>query len=476
MNISIDIIKSLAEYDIASVHREWKKALRDFPFKVVVLDDDPTGIQTVHDIDVYTMWDFEDMVSAFNQQESMFFILTNSRGLDTEQTKAMHINIAQTLIDVSKATRKDFIIVSRSDSTLRGHYPQETEILRNVLESKAGMCIDGEIIMPFFAQGGRYTINNIHYVASGEYLVPSGETEFARDKTFGYKSSDLREWVDEKTKGEYPSEGVLWVSLEELRSRDLTAIEKKLSLLSGFEKLIVNAVSDADAEVFVTALISQLKKGKRFLFRSAAGFVRALGGIEPRGLLTHDELIDAENMNGGLIVVGSHVQKTSRQLSYLQNDTSLMFLELNQHLALDEAAFRAECGRAKSLLNDAIGSGISVVLHTRRERFDLNSGDKEAELRLAMSISHAITDIVASLTHRPSFIVAKGGITSSEIGTNALKVKRAIVPGQILPGVPVWRLGQESRFPGLSYVVFPGNVGEDCSLLDAVQKLRGAIS
>ena len=58
---------------------------------------------------------------------------------------------------------------------------------------------------------------------------------------------------------------------------------------------------------------------------------------------------------------------------------------------------------------------------------------------------------------------AKGGITFSGIGTKALKVRRALVMGQIRPGIPVWQTGAESRFPGISYVIFPDNVGEDTS-------------
>jgi len=46
------------------------------------------------------------------------------------------------------------------------------------------------------------------------------------------------------------------------------------------------------------------------------------------------------------------------------------------------------------------------------------------------------------------------------------------VLGQILPGVPVWKLGAESRFPNLAYIVFPGNVGDAHSLADVVRQLK----
>jgi uncharacterized protein YgbK (DUF1537 family) len=104
------------------------------------------------------------------------------------------------------------------------------------------------------------------------------------------------------------------------------------------------------------------------------------------------------------------------------------------------------------------------VIFTNRNRFDLNTGNKEDELRVAVKIAAAVTSFVSNLKNKPRFIIAKGGITSSEIGTIALKVKKALVLGQVLPGVPVWLTGPESRFPNTPYIIFPGNVGEEDSL------------
>ena len=120
---------------------------------------------------------------------------------------------------------------------------------------------------------------------------------------------------------------------------------------------------------------------------------------------------------------------------------------------------------------DSIAAGKTTVLMTRRERIDLNTGNKEDELALARRISDALSEIVAKLEVRPAYLVAKGGITSSDIGTKGLGVKKAIVAGQILPGVPVWKLGKESRFENLSYIIFPGNVGDDLALKQIVELL-----
>lgn len=466
------VLDRLPTYANTEVHCNWRKAVGTYGQKVVVLDDDPTGVQTVHDVYVYTDWRVESLTRAFEAPEKMFFVLTNSRGMDAAESHKAHTEIARNLLAASRKTGRDFLIVSRSDSTLRGHYPLETETLRGILEAEGGMRLDGEILMPFFAQGGRYTMDNVHYVAAGDRLVPVGESEFARDRTFGYVASDLREWIEEKSGGAYPAKSVTTVSIAELRGNDLTAVTDKLRSVKDFNKVVVNAVEDRDAERFVTALAPLLAEGKRFLCRSAAALARALGGVEERALLTRSELVNTQNRNGGLIVIGSHVQKTTRQLEALRKEENMVFLEFNQHLALDKAAFTAECIRVRERMNGHIQAGRTVAVYTRRDRFDLNTGNREDELRLAARISDSVTELVSSLAVRPNFIIAKGGITSSDIGVKALRVSRAKVMGQILPGVPVWLTGPESLFPGLTYVIFPGNVGEDESLCDAVRKMK----
>lgn len=465
------ILASLPEYDAPRVEAAYQEALAEDDTKVIALDDDPTGVQTVHDVYVYTDWERETLREAFTDGNKISFLLTNSRGLTGGETTKLHRQIASRIWEISKELGRNTAIISRSDSTLRGHYPLETEILRETLEEAGAPAFDGEILMPFFEEGGRYTVDNVHYVASGDLLVPAGETEFARDKTFGYHSSDLRQWVEEKTEGAFPASEVVTVSLEELRSLDYDGIERKLLSLRGFGKMIVNAVCEKDVKVFVTALFRTLKKEKRFLYRSAAALAKVMGGVASRPLLTRQELVDPDNRNGGLIIAGSHVSKTTAQIAALHELEELAFVELNQHLVTDDQAFSREIARVIAEAEKNIRKGRTVALYTRRERFDLNSGNKEDELRLAVKISDAVTSVVSRLTARPNFILAKGGITSSEIGTKALRCRKARVMGQILKGVPVWETGAESLFGHMPYVIFPGNVGDDNALRDAVQKI-----
>ena len=470
MAISADILTSFAPIDREYIRPLLEKELAENDKKIVVLDDDPTGVQTVHDLSVYTNWDEESLREGFLEDNSVFYIMTNSRGLTTEETTRVHLEVADAADRVAKELGKDYIFISRSDSTLRGHYPLETELLRESYEKNTGRRIDGEILCPFFKEGGRFTINEIHYVKYGNELVPAGETEFARDKTFGYSAMTMPEYVEEKTGGAFRAEDVTLIRIEDIHAMDIDKIEAQLMAVNGFNKVVVSAVDYPDLEVFCTALLRAMKKGKMFMFRTAASIVKVLGGVSDQPLLSREQMIKEEHGTGGVIVIGSHTDKTTRQLEKLR-ELDLGFVELDASLVKDEEAFAKELDRCLAEEEKYLKAGKSVCCYTSRKLVTADTGDREDELRLSVRISDAVQSLVGRLSVTPNFVIAKGGITASDIGTKALAVRRANVLGQIKPGTPVWQTGEGSRFPGIPYVIFPGNVGEDETLKEAVETL-----
>ncbi|MEK4374185.1 four-carbon acid sugar kinase family protein [Bacillus sp. FSL L8-0215] len=473
MKQSTDILNAIPKADSKAIQSAYEQALSSFRHKVIVLDDDPTGIQTVHGISVFTDWSEESIEAGFLEDSRMFFILTNSRSMTEKETAAAHKTIAATIVKVAERLNQDFVIVSRGDSTLRGHFPLETEVLKTTIEQQSSRQFDGEILLPFFQEGGRFTIDNIHYVQEGHELIPAGDTEFARDRTFGFQSSHLGEWIEEKSEGMFTKENTTYISLADLRALRIDQIKQQLMSVKDFKKVVVNAVDHDDVKVFVTALIEAIQAGQQLMFRSAAALTKVLGGIGDQALLTRDALIQEESPHGGLIMIGSHVKKTTEQLKALQQDKEIAFIEFNTHLVLEPDAFREEIDRVIQQTEALLAAGQSVAVYTRRERLDLGDDRQEEELKLSVQISDAVTSIVQRLTIRPKYLIAKGGITSSDIGTRGLSVKRATVAGQIKPGIPVWQTGEESKFPFMSYVIFPGNVGSKDTLKEAVDILEG---
>lgn len=429
--------------------------------KIIVLDDDPTGTQTVHDVMLYTDWNEKTLCSALQRPEPLFYVLTNSRSFSRERTIAVHRQIGERIRRAAERTNSRCILISRGDSTLRGHFPWETEALAQGL----GQAFDGEVIIPFFAESGRYTKDNIHYAAADGVWVPVGETEFARDATFGFHASHLGAWVEEKTEGRYKQEDCLYIPLG---AGEEQALQILLSARN-FQKIIVNAVKEADLYPFCRALRRAMAGGKQYLFRTAASFVKVLGGIADVPLLDPGRCVEKSG-SGGLVVIGSYVQKTTRQLSVLrEKHPDLAYMEFDAVGALQGRAEEQSWARR---IEEKLINGQTVVFYTTRQRIALPGADGELQLRASVRISETLISIIGHLSVRPAYLVAKGGITSSDIAVHALGIKSAKVLGQIAPGVPVWQPADGSKFPALPYVVFPGNVGNDFTLCDVIARLE----
>jgi len=432
---------------------------------VVVLDDDPTGTQTVYGVSVLTEWSVEALCNELQNDSGVFYVLTNSRSLPTREATELNMQIGCNLVEASRLANRDFVVISRSDSTLRGHFPDEVDALADGLQTS----FDAWLLIPFFGEGGRFTIHNIHYLADGDWLVPAAQTEFARDPVFGFQSSDLRRWVEEKTAGRIDAAAVDSISIEELRCKGPEYVAEHLGSLRRGKICVVNAASYRDLEVFSVALLSAEFQGKRFLCRSAASFVRVRTGIAIRSLLTLREL-DLPPTGGSLVVVGSHVPRTTSQVDELSSLPGLLRLELDVEALLDDRRRLNEIQRVTNEADRGLSLGQDVMVMTSRKL--IVGTDANSSLSVGHRVASGLVDVVRGISVRPRYILTKGGITSSDIATQALDVKRAQVLGQILPGVPVWRLGSESRYPGIAYIVFPGNVGDSRALAEVVDGLR----
>ncbi|MEZ4833216.1 MAG: four-carbon acid sugar kinase family protein [Caldilineaceae bacterium] len=433
---------------------------------LVVLDDDPTGTQTVHDVPVLTTWSVDALAAELSGEDNVFYVLTNSRSLTAADAAALNREIGRNLTAAAARTGRAVAVVSRSDSTLRGHFPGEVTALAEGL----GQSFDGRIIVPFFLEGGRYTINDVHWVAEGDQLIPAAQTPYARDAAFGYTQSNLKEWVAEKSGGAIAAEDVASISIEDLRVGGPAAVTAKLMALHDEQPCVVNAASYRDLEIFVLGLLAAEDAGKRFLYRTAASFVQVRAGISARPLLTAADLGVAQG-SGALFVVGSYVPKTTAQLNALLSRTDITALEVDVDSLLADRA-----GTVQSIVAAANASlredGVTVVYTSRKY---VGAAGGESDLSIGAQVSAGLIDIVRGVDVRPRYLVAKGGITSSDVATRGLDVRSAVVAGQILPGVPVWRIGEESRFPGLAYIVFPGNVGGDDALVQVVEGLENSV-
>jgi len=419
----------------------------------VVLDDGPTGCQTVHDVPVLFSWEKELLTALLEDQVHLFFILTNTRSMN--RTRAMKV-IGQVMKNLTEAGRKagrSFTVISRGESALRGHYPDELNAIAERLEGDNYM----HCLIPTFFPGGRYTCNDIHYVKEGDELIPVAETPLAGDSSFGYSHSDLPGYIEEKTGGEIPSSGVLSFSVEELRKGGPDYVREKLRS-SDLRACIVNAMAQSDLDVFAAGAWEAILTGKKILFRTGSSFINSFGCIPVKEPLDRSSLRNTTG-EGGLIVVGSYADKTSRQILPLVESANIIPMELHvQELlaGLEKEIITSFAQRAEKL----ISMGRHALIYTSRDL--IASDDPKRSLEIKKAVSEAMVAIVKELKTTPAFLVVKGSSTAQNIASKAFGFKQTTVIGRALPGVPVFVTADR---PGMKFVIFPGNLGEKGDLM-----------
>lgn len=437
---------------------------------LVVLDDDPTGTQTCHDIDVLMAWDSTTLDYEFSLGVKGFFILTNSRALPPTDARRLIVEITENVTKAAEKAAKSVEIVLRGDSTLRGHLPAEPEAVEEVLGK-----FDAWIVAPFFFEGGRLTIDDIHYVKEGDLLVPASQTPFAQDATFGYKNSNLRKYVMEKCGSRFDESSFVSITLDDIRHHGPAGVTQKLLSAPPGSVVIVNAAAESDMRVFVAGLLEAEINDRRYLYRTGAAFVSTRLGITRIPPLTLQDLgvsaTTIDHQPGGLLIAGSYVPKTTAQLRCLRESRGdkLVVIELEvAELIASPAAARAAVVKAAGEASQKLGAGQDVLVMTSRTL--IRGGDALSSLEIGSKVAQALVQLVELIEVRPRYLIAKGGITSSDAATKGLKMRRARILGQAAPGVPLWRCDEEtSRHPGVPYVVFPGNVGSDETLAEIVQ-------
>jgi orotate phosphoribosyltransferase len=259
------------------------------------------------------------------------------------------------------------------------------------------------------------------------------------------------------------------IALEDIRLGGPERVKEQMLNLEHGAVCIVNAVSMQDMNVFTAGLLEARAVGRKYLHRTAASFIPVRAGIPPRPLLTLEEL-NLPQEGGGLFVIGSYVAKTTTQVSHLLAAEDVSAVEIDVQRLLTEPECAAEIRRVIATADAFLSNGDDVALYTSRR---LITGDDAAQsLQIGQQVSAALVAIVRGISVRPRYLVAKGGITSSDVAVKGLGVKRAMVLGQILCGVPVWQTKEESRFPGLTYIVFPGNVGGPEAVANIQSSLR----
>lgn len=440
--------------------------------KIIVLDDDPTGSQTVHSCLLLTVWDIDTLRLGLTDESPIFFILTNTRSLPPEQAAQVTRDVCQNLKSaITSLNIQDYLIVSRSDSTLRGHYPIETDVIAEELGG-----VDAHFLVPAFFEGGRITLDSVHYLIVDNVPIPVHETEFARDSVFSYSYSYLPDYVAEKTQGRILANTVERFLLTDIRTGfDITG---KISTLDRLLKLtdnkcvVVDGEVQGDLNIFAKEVLAAASCGKRFLFRSAASILTALADLPPQSVPAEEMSQYVRSGKPGAFIVGSHVKKTTEQLQVLLKETGIVGIEIDVAQLLDNSEAHSSLTQTLKQIQTVHTENKTPVVYTSRQ--ELAFADVQARLQFGADVSTLLMDIVRGLPTDIGFLVSKGGITSNDVLSTGLALTSARLLGQILAGCSmVVTPDNHPQFPNLPVVLFPGNVGDTDALVTIYHRLMG---
>ncbi len=463
--------------------------------KIVVIDDDPTGSQTVHSCPLLLRWDQAALRRGLRHASPLMFALATTRALPPEAAASRNREIVDALVLAMAAEdlqEHELLLVSRGDSTLRGHGVLEPQVPAQAWDGHFGAAVDATLHVPAFFEGGRTTVNGVHRL----YGQPVHTTAFARDRLFGYGTSDLAEWLEEKSAGQIAANSVLRIPLEWLEPERSADLLTRLETLEANRPVVVDATRPEQLLALGVA-IRRLQGRKRFLFRSAASLLNGLvdSGPSPLG----PQPLDVQGLVGlrrrdlhgqplpGLVVVGSHVSLADQQLKSLLANEGCRGIEL----PVARIARVLEGGSPDLLLPDleaewrsqleqALEEGLTPVLFSSRGELLFGAGAAAAarRLRFGMELASLMARLLAGVAPRLGYLISKGGITTGTLLVEGLGLEAVQLEGQLLPGLSLVRAMETAtemtkQIRALPVITFPGNLGTEHSLKDVWQMFAG---
>ena len=437
--------------------------------KVIVLDDDPTGSQTVHSAPLLLRWDPDSLRRGLRHPSPLLFVLANTRALEPEAARERVREICRGLRLVLEELEaagelERWLVVSRGDSTLRGHFPLEVEAIQAELGP-----FDATLLAPAFLPGGRTTRGGVHYL-HGE---PVHTTDFARDRLFGFSSSFLPEWVAEKTRGAISADAVERLDLAELDG-SAVALQDRLAGFS-VQRLVV---VDAERPEQLAALGEAVwRSERRLLFQSAASLINGLvplppQPLDPAGLAALRRSGASAERLPVLVVVGSHVPLADQQLEQLLQEPACEGVEIPVAKLARVLDGPAAPELIRSLerswleqLQAVLDEGCTPVLFSSRGELVCVSAQERR--RFGLELAALMARLAAALAPQLGLIISKGGITTHTLLADGLGLDWVELQGQLLPGLSVVLTPADAKVPGLPVITFPGNLGDASSLREA---------
>ncbi|HVU67301.1 MAG TPA: four-carbon acid sugar kinase family protein [Ktedonobacteraceae bacterium] len=430
----------------------WEQRLKQDRRRVIILDDDPTGTQSVANVEVILRPALPAYRRFFSSTERAVYVLSNTRALKQETAVDLLRRIRAEVEQAAHEAGEGVSILLRGDSTLRGHVFAEMDVLAEGVDDAVLLFV------PAFPDGGRVTINGVHYLLNGDEKTPVAQTEFARDATFAYHSLALVDWVAEVGQGRT----ALSLPLSHLRSQGAAALRQVLLEAPAGTVVVPDAETNEDLEMLARGLLDAEEGGRRVIVRSASPFAALRAGLRPA---FRQPALSGQD-NRVLVVCGSHTEASTRQLASLEERTTPVITVPIDWL-LNEG-LEGVVPHLAVQVNLALEERRFAILATERTR-----QPRHSDLAAGAQVMAALTAIVARVAGSCDAVIAKGGITAAQVATDGLAATRAVVQGQLEAGVPLWNLTLADGRT-LPYAVIPGNVGHEHTLVNVATQFQAA--
>jgi len=440
--------------------------------KVLVLDDDPTGSQTVHSCPLLLRWDEDSLRHGLAHPSPLLFLLANTRALAPSAAEDRVRSVCQALKPAlaeaqAAGTIDRWLVLSRGDSTLRGHFPLELQVIEQELGPFAAT-----LLAPAFLPGGRTTKDGMHLL-HGE---PVHATAFAQDRLFGFSSSYLPDWVEEKTSGQIPAAAVERIGLSDLEAGP-DALQAQLAALRPAAIACVDAERPEQLTALGEAIWACARQGQRFALQSAASLINGLVPLPPQpldvsGLARLRRRVPSGDWLPGLVLVGSHVPLADAQLTTLLAEPACVGIELDVR-KVARVISGPEPDRLLSSLEQSwrqqietvISEGLTPVVFTSRGELQCSSAAERREL--GMALAELMARLAAALAPQLGYVISKGGITTHTLLESGLQAPWVELQGQLFAG-----LSLVLTPGGLPVITFPGNLGDALSLRQAWELMQ----
>jgi uncharacterized protein YgbK (DUF1537 family) len=450
--------------------------------KVVVFDDDPTGSQTVHSCPLLLRWDPETLRRGLAHPSPLLFVLANTRALGPSEARLRVVEICRALKPlleeaVAAGVIERWLVVSRGDSTLRGHFPLELEAIKQELGP-----FDAQLLAPAFLPGGRTTVDGVHRLDG----APVHTTAFARDRLFGYSNSFLPDWVAEKTGGRIAAAEVQRLRLADLEAGQ-EALQQRLATLPAGAMVAVDAeqprhLAALGHAVRALGAVRPGERPRRFVFQSAASLLNGLvplaeQPLDPGGLAQLRRGGADGRPLPGLVVVGSHVPLADAQLAALLDAPGCAGVEI----PVAKVARVVEGPAPRELLDslellwcselqERLDEGVTPVLFSSRGELACTSAAERR--RLGLALAGLMARLAGRLAPGLGYLISKGGITTHTLLADGLHCDQVELQGQLLPGLSLVLTPAASVVPGLPVLTFPGNLGDAQTLRQAWEQME----